>query len=89
MFLKYSSGFPELVVSQEDGEQTKTPFSKFKVVKGYPARGELTLYCLSSSTTFLCGRCNKEKKAKLIATYQGQWDDLCCNNCYGQLLSKT
>lgn len=38
--------------------------------------------------TFTCGRCNKEKKSKLIATYGGRWDDLRCNGCYGQLLSK-
>ena len=56
-------------------------------LKDYKSQGELTLHRLSSPIVFTCGRCNKEKKAKFIATYRGQWDDLRCNGCYGQLLS--
>ena len=75
-------------VSQKDSDQTQVPPSKFVVVKIYDPKGELTLRRLSSSTSFTCGRCNKEKTAKLVATYQNQWNDLRCNACYGELLSE-
>ncbi|PQE12168.1 hypothetical protein CJF31_00000332 [Rutstroemia sp. NJR-2017a BVV2] len=48
----------------------------------------MKLHRLSSATRFLCGRCNKEKTAKLVATYRNQWNDLRCNGCYGKLLSE-
>jgi hypothetical protein len=68
-----------------DSDQTQAPPSKFAVVKNYQPRGQLTLHRLSFSTTFTCGRCNKEKTAKLVATYRNRWDDLRCNGCYGKL----
>ncbi len=83
-----SNRLPELAVSQEDSDQTQAAPSKFDIVKDYETQGEMTLHRLSSATAFTCGRCNKDKKAKLIATYRGRWDDLRCNGCYGQLLSK-
>ena len=83
-----SNPLPELALSQENTDQTQAPPSNFDVVKDYEPKGEMTLHRLSSATAFTCGRCNREKKAKLIATYGGRWDDLRCNGCYGQLLSK-
>ena len=83
-----SNRLPEPAVSQEDRDQTQAPPSNFDVVKDYEPKGEMTLHRLSSATAFTCGRCNKEKKAKLIATYRDRWDDLRCNGCYGQVLSK-
>jgi hypothetical protein len=74
-------------VPQEDSIQTQAPPSKFAVVKVFDPKGELTLHRLSSSTLFTCGRCNKEKTAKLVATHRDHWNDLRCNACYGQLLS--
>ncbi|KAF2637443.1 hypothetical protein P280DRAFT_407250 [Massarina eburnea CBS 473.64] len=62
--------------------------SPFKVTMQYDPQGEWTLHRLESATSFGCGQCNKQKKAKLVATRHGQWDDLCCNGCYGLLLSK-
>ena len=79
---------PELAISQRDIAQTQASPSNFDVVNDYEPQGEMTLHRLSSATTFTCGHCNEEKKAKLIATYHGRWDDLRCNGCYGQLLSK-
>jgi hypothetical protein len=76
------------VVSQKDSDQTQAPPSKFVVVKVYNPKGDLTLHRLSSSTPFKCGRCNKEKTAKLVAIYHNQWNDLRCNACYGKLLSE-
>ncbi|KIM99964.1 hypothetical protein OIDMADRAFT_19828 [Oidiodendron maius Zn] len=75
-------------VPQQDSDQTQAPPSKFVVVKVYDPKGELTLHRLSSSTPFMCGRCSKEKTAKLVATYRHQWNDLRCNACYGELLSE-
>ena len=83
-----SNRLPELALSQENTDQTQAPPSNFDIVKDYKPKGEMTLHRLSSATAFTCGRCNREKKAKLIATYGGRWDDLRCNGCYGQLLSK-
>lgn len=78
----------EPALSPEESDQTQAPPSNFNVVKDYEPKADMTLHRLSSATAFTYGRCNKEKKAKLIATYQGRWDDLRCNGCYGQLQSK-
>ncbi|EPE28694.1 hypothetical protein GLAREA_09815 [Glarea lozoyensis ATCC 20868] len=66
----------------------KTPPSNFTVVKTYDPKGDLTLHRLSTATAFTCGRCNKEKKAKLVATNWKRWNDLRCNGCYGKVLSE-
>ena len=78
-----SNPLPRLAVSREDSDQTQALPSKFDVIKDYKPQGELTLHRLSSSTSFTCGHCSKEKKAKLVATYRGRWDDLRYNGCYG------
>jgi hypothetical protein len=75
-------------VPQKDSDQTQAAPTKFVVVKFYDPKGDLALHRLSSSTPFTCGRCNKEKTAKLVATYHNQWNDLRCNACYGKLLSE-
>lgn len=58
-----------------------------QVEKDYKPQGDWTLHRLVSATSFLCGQCNKEKKAKLVATKHDTWNELCCNACYGQRLS--
>lgn len=68
-------------------DQNTTP-KPFEVVKRYDPRCGWTLNRLASSTGFLCHRCKKQKKAKLIAVQHNRWDKLCCNACYGLLLSK-
>ncbi|KAF2181198.1 hypothetical protein K469DRAFT_713694 [Zopfia rhizophila CBS 207.26] len=75
------------VIIQKPSVQNAVP-SQFKVVKQYEPRGEWTLHRLDSSTSFMCGRCSKQKTAKLVAIRHNRWDDICCNACYGQLLSK-
>jgi hypothetical protein len=75
-------------VPQKDSDQIQTPPFKFAVAQVFDPKGELTLHRLSSLTPFTCGRCKKEKKAKLVATYHNQWDDPRCNACYGKLLSE-
>jgi hypothetical protein len=58
-----------------------------EVAKTYAPQGDLTLYRLVAATNFTCKLCNKQKKSKLVATANDQWDNLRCNGCYGQVLS--
>ncbi|KAF8422223.1 hypothetical protein EV426DRAFT_606579 [Tirmania nivea] len=74
-------GSPELL-----NENKTTPPGE--VVKVYPQRGPWTQYRLAASTTFTCTRCKKQKKAKLVAIKETQWENLLCNGCYGFLLSR-
>jgi hypothetical protein len=76
------------VVPHTENVQAHAPPSRFVVAKDYKPHGDMTLYRLSSSTPFICSHCNKEKRAKLVATYQDNWEDLRCNACYGEILSE-
>jgi hypothetical protein len=58
------------------------------VVKHYKLQGQWILHRLAWSSYFLCLQCNRRKKVKLVAIRHNQWDDLCCNACYGLMLSK-
>jgi hypothetical protein len=58
------------------------------VTKQYKPHGEWTLHRLETATDFSCSQCKKQKKTKLMATKTGSWDDLCCNGCYGKMISK-
>jgi len=73
--------------SSELHDQDAAP-APFEVVRVYPSRGPLTQYRLASATSFKCSRCKKEKKAKLVATRDSQWDAILCNGCYGFILSR-
>ena len=44
-------------------------------------------YRLNAATAFHCFRCGESKKAKLVTTYNDDWQRLLCNGCYGRLLS--
>jgi hypothetical protein len=74
-------------MASSSDQNTDATASPFEVVKDYDPRGEWTLHRLASATNFTCGRCTRDKKAKLVATRNNQWDDICCNGCYGKLLS--
>lgn len=89
MASKTCNSHEDSVVPQNDDVQTQAPPSRFVVDKDYEPQGDMTLYRLASSTPFTCGRCNKTKTAKLVATYQNTWEDLRCNACYGKILSET
>lgn len=58
-----------------------------EVVKTYGQRGPLQQVRLASAEPLPCFRCRKEKKSKLHAVYDGDWDRRLCNGCYGELLS--
>jgi hypothetical protein len=88
MSSELSASYGDSNVLQKDSDQTQAPPAKFAKVRIYEPKGKLRLHRLSSSTPFICGRCNNEKKAKLVATYCDRWDDLRCNACYGKLLSE-
>jgi len=61
---------------------------KNDVVKTYAAKGSLQQFRLSKATPFDCGVCGKSKKAKLVTVRDGNWDEVICNGCYGQMLSE-
>ena len=56
------------------------------VIKTYSRQGEMQLVGLRVASEFRCSRCNKTKKAKLVAVMSGDWNRLLCNGCYGELL---
>jgi hypothetical protein len=60
---------------------------KYEVAKTYPQRGSLQQYRLKASTAFGCFRCRSSKTSKLVVVFNGDWNQLLCNGCYGRLLS--
>lgn len=58
-----------------------------EIIKTYPPRGPLQQVRLASVEPLPCFRCRVEKKSKLHAVYDGDWDRRLCNGCYGELLS--
>ena len=62
--------------------------SRPDVLREYPLRGVLQQFRLIKVTTFTCNRCNREKTSKLVATTDGNWQNLICNGCYGSVLKK-
>ena len=71
-----------------DSSETPAPTTPSTVTKQYKPHGEWTLHRREAATEFFCGKCRKQKKAKLMATRNGNWDDLCCNGCYGEILAQ-
>ena len=63
----------------QGSQQQNVVVLPFAVEIHYEPRGEWTLHRLLSATEFLCGYCNKEKKAKLVATRQGAWNSFVCS----------
>lgn len=58
-----------------------------EIIKEYPQRGPIQQFRLTTLTSFHCFRCGEVKKSKLLVVYDGDWDRLLCNGCYGRLLS--
>lgn len=58
-----------------------------KIIKEYPAKGDLKQFRFEAATHFYCHKCKTEKMAKLIALANGDWDQLVCNGCYGKINS--
>ena len=58
-----------------------------RIVKIYPARGNLQLYRYDSAAPFECWRCRRTKVSKLQAVVRLEKPRIICNACYGCLLS--
>lgn len=64
--------------------------TRLKLAAVLTPQGRLTLARSEKAEPFHCGRCDKDKKAKL----QAKWDRpdgttvTICNGCYGEILSK-
>jgi len=55
----------------------------------YAERGQLQQYRYGNSVEFVCDKCSKKKKSKLIVVIDDDWERIMCNGCYGNTLSKT
>ena len=55
----------------------------------YAERGQLQQYRYGNSVEFVCDKCSKKKKSKLIVVVDDDWGRIMCNGCYGNTLSKT
>jgi carbon storage regulator CsrA len=62
------------------------PDMREQVRKTYPPEGNLQLMRLKAATEFNCSRCKTTKKARLVAVVAGDWNQLLCNGCYGDVL---
>ncbi|KAF2815692.1 uncharacterized protein BDZ99DRAFT_344073, partial [Mytilinidion resinicola] len=71
-----SSQDSEVATILQESSGQNPPKPPFEVVKQYDPRGEWTLHRLVPSTSFVCRQCNRQKKAKLVATRHSRWDDL-------------
>ena len=60
---------------------------RYSVVKTYPPRGSIQQFRLAEVCAFICFRCGREKKSRLVTTFGGDWNRLLCNACCGTLLS--
>lgn len=58
------------------------------VVKSFPENRNMQLVRLRNPAEFHCSRCKATKKSHLLAVVAGNWDELLCNGCYGELLSE-
>jgi len=59
----------------------------FDVIRRYSERGPLQQLRLARPNSFLCFRCKAAKVSRLVTVYDGDWNKLLCNGCYGRLLS--
>ena len=66
----------------------RVPDLSQRVVKTYPAHGDMRLFRLAAATEFNCSRCEATKTAELVAVLSGDWNRLLCNGCYGKLVSE-
>lgn len=57
------------------------------ITKEYPRRGPWQQFRFDRAVEFVCSRCGRGKKAKLVTIIDGDWNRLLCNGCYGFLLS--
>ncbi|KAI2608731.1 uncharacterized protein GGS25DRAFT_491417 [Hypoxylon fragiforme] len=73
--------------SAQKGSAEAVP-PQFTIAKTFPPRGGMQQYRLDKSHKFTCGRCQKDKTAKLVVVREGWWEQLWCNGCYGEVLAK-
>lgn len=58
------------------------------VVKKRTSRPPFQQYHLVALEEFECAHCKKTKKSNNVAVKDGNWDEVYCNGCTGELLSK-
>jgi hypothetical protein len=58
------------------------------VIKRFPENRNLQLVGFRTPATFHCSRCNKTRRAAVLAVVSGDWERLLCAACYQQVLSE-
>ena len=56
------------------------------VIKRFPENRNMQLVAFRIPATFHCSRCNKMRRAKVLAVVAGDWQRLLCSACYEALL---
>ena len=62
-----------------------TELSKL-VITRFPENRNMQLVGFRSPATFHCSRCNKMRKATVLAVVSGDWKRLLCSACYQEVL---
>lgn len=81
-----SSGYDQ-PIKQSSNTRAAAMSLEIDIRKEFRAKGSMQLFLLTSSTEFICGRCQSFKMSRLVAIQHGDWERLICNGCYGELLS--
>ena len=58
------------------------------VIKRFPENRNLQLMGFRTPATFRCSRCNKTRRAAVLAVVAGDWEKLLCSACYQEVLSQ-
>ena len=58
-----------------------------KIVSTFPPKGDVQQFRLEQPHEFVCSRCERTKKSKLVAIQCGDWNMKLCNGCYGYFLA--
>jgi hypothetical protein len=57
------------------------------MVKRYKAKGDYEQFRNENTVSFKCLICKKDKHSKLVVVFEGDWQKIICNACYGKILS--
>lgn len=57
-----------------------------KIQKTFPSRGQYTFYRLVKPATFICSRCEDQKKSNLVAYDKDKSEEPLCSDCYNHAI---
>jgi hypothetical protein len=56
------------------------------VIKRFPENRNMQLVGFRTPATFHCSRCNRTRRAAVLAVVSGDWEQLLCSACYEEVL---